>query len=272
MDLNFERTGGGEPVLLVHGLGGYLGQWRPVAELLAADREVIAVDMPGFGRSPMPSDPALLSAPRLAATLGEFCRELGVSRPRVAGNSLGAWVGLEMARAGEASSVVGISAAGLWRQPPGPRRYDVYRAGRALRPLVAALLRSQRGRSWMLRRFVARPERVSPGEARELTYSYLNAPGYPAANEYMRGHALEAPEEIAVPVTLAWGTEDRLVGRPSRSRRPPGARYVEMQGWGHTPSWDDPRGVAALIAGGEFFSSLFPGPEAAREVSVRRES
>jgi pimeloyl-ACP methyl ester carboxylesterase len=241
-------------VLLIHGLGGHLGQWRPVVELLAADRDVIAVDMPGFGRSPMPDDPALLGAPQLAASLAEFCREQGVSRPRVAGNSLGAWVGLELARAGEASSVVGISAAGLWRQPPGPRRYDVYRTGQALRPLVSTLLRSERGRAWMLRRFVARPERVPAGEARELIYSYLNAPGDPAANEYMRGHALEAPEEITVPVTLAWGTEDRLVGRPSRSRRPPGASYVEVPGWGHTPSWDDPRGVAALIAGGEIFS------------------
>jgi pimeloyl-ACP methyl ester carboxylesterase len=272
MNLNFERAGGGDPVLLIHGLGGHLGQWRPVAELLAADHEVLAVDLPGFGRSPMPGDPALLSAPRLAATLAEFCREQGVARPRVAGNSLGAWVGLEMARAGEASSVVGISAAGLWRQPPGPRRYDTYRAGRALRPLVATLLRSKRGRAWMLRRFVARPDRVALGEARELIYGYLNAPGYPAASEYMRGHALEAPEEISVPVTLAWGEEDRLVGRPSRSRRPPGARYVEMPGWGHTPSWDDPRGVAALIAGQEFFSAQFPGAEAESQVSVRRDS
>jgi pimeloyl-ACP methyl ester carboxylesterase len=272
MGLNYERRGAGEPVLLIHGLGGSLCQWRPVVELLAYEWDLIAVDLPGFGRSSMPDDPAELSAPRLAAAVVEFCRQLGISRPRVAGNSLGAWVGLEMARAGEASSVVGISAAGMWREPPGPRRYDVYRAGRALRPVVTALLRSSRARAWMLRRFVARPERVSAAEARVLTDGYLDSPGYPAASAYMRTHALEAPEEISVPVTLAWGTEDRLVGRPSHSRRPPRTRYLEVPGWGHTPSWDDPPGVAALIAGEESFFSQFPSIEAETMSSVRRES
>jgi pimeloyl-ACP methyl ester carboxylesterase len=272
MSLNFERRGAGEPVLLIHGLGGSLGQWRPVVELLARERDVIALDLPGFGGSSMPDDPAELSTPSLADAVVDFCRQLGISCPRVAGNSLGAWVGLEMARAGEASSVVGISAAGMWREPPGPRRYDVYRAGRALRPLVAALLRSSSTRAWMLRRFVGRPERVPAVEARELIYSYLDAPGYPAANAYMRAHALEAPEEITVPVTLAWGTEDRLVGRPSRARRPPQTRYLEVPGWGHTPSWDDPPGVASLVAGEEIFSSQFAPIEAQTAVSVRRES
>jgi pimeloyl-ACP methyl ester carboxylesterase len=272
MSLNYERRGAGEPVLLIHGLGGSLGQWRPVVELLARDRDVIAVDLPGFGRSPMPGDPAALSAPRLAAAVVEFCRQLGISQPRVAGNSLGAWVGLEMARASEASSVVGISAAGMWREPPGPRRYDVFRAGQALRPVVGVLLKSSSAKAWMLRRFVAHPERVPPAEARELTYGYLDAPGYPAASAYMRAHAFEAPDEITVPVTLAWGTHDRLVGRPSRTRRPPQTRYLEVPGWGHTPSWDDPPGVAALIAGDEIFSSQFPRIEPEIGLSVRHES
>ena len=63
----------------------------------------------------------------------------------------------------------------------------------------------------------------------------------------MRGGAFDGAGEVTVPVTLAWGAEDRIVGRPSRTRRPPGARYVEMPGWGHTPTWDDPEGVARLI-------------------------
>ena len=54
--------------------------------------------------------------------------------------------------------------------------------------------------------------------------------------------AFERKDDVDVPVTLAWGELDQIVGRPSRSRRPPGARYLEMPGWGHTPTWDDPRG------------------------------
>jgi pimeloyl-ACP methyl ester carboxylesterase len=55
---------------------------------------------------------------------------------------------------------------------------------------------------------------------------------------------------VRVPVTLAWGELDRVVGRPSRIRRPPGARYLEMPGWGHIPTWDDPEGVAGLLLDG----------------------
>ena len=94
---------------------------------------------------------------------------------------------------------------------------------------------------------LAHPERVSRAEAGELISSYLDAPLYAAANDAMRAAALEDPELIKVPVTLAWGKLDRIVGRPSRTRWPPGARYVEMDGWGHTPTWDDPEGVAAMI-------------------------
>ena len=57
----------------------------------------------------------------------------------------------------------------------------------------------------------------------------------------------EHPERITVPATIAWGTEDRLVGRPRRERMPPGARYVELEGVGHTPTWDDPPLIAELL-------------------------
>jgi pimeloyl-ACP methyl ester carboxylesterase len=99
----------------------------------------------------------------------------------------------------------------------------------------------------MLASSVSRPERLSREEATEMVESYLGAPLYAAANEQMRLGAFERKGDVDVPVTLAWGEEDRIVGRPSRTRRPEATRYLEMPGWGHTPTWDDPEGVAALI-------------------------
>ena len=55
---------------------------------------------------------------------------LGVERPHLAGNSLGAWVALEIAADGAARSVCAISPAGLWRRPLGPRRFDSRARGR----------------------------------------------------------------------------------------------------------------------------------------------
>jgi pimeloyl-ACP methyl ester carboxylesterase len=247
MEINHIRRGAGPRLLLVHGLGGSVAVWRPVLDSLSGEREVIAVDMPGFGRSPDPGDGFVPSAANLAGAIAEFCAANDFERPHVAGNSLGGWVALEMAKRDMAASVCAISPAGMWRQPIGPRRFENYDVGNRIRPVVGLLLRSERGRRLLLERVIAWPERLTPEEASDVVLGYLNSPGWPAANSAMRNGALEGFEEIDVPVTIAWGELDRTVGRPSRSRRPPGTRYLEMPGWGHTPMWDDPEGVAKLI-------------------------
>jgi pimeloyl-ACP methyl ester carboxylesterase len=246
MSLSFERRGTGEPLLLVHSLGGSKVVWRPVIERLSAERDVIAVDMPGFGRSPAPAG-FVPSAANLARALVAFCAEQGVDRPHVVGNSLGGWVALEMAKLGRAASVCAISPAGLWRHPLGRRRYERQALGRRIRPLVSALLRSRRGRAWLLGWNFARPDAVPAADATEMAQQYLAAPSYPEANRMMREGAFEHGGLVQVPVTIAWGEGDRVVGHPSSSRLPPGVKVAVRPGWGHTPTWDDPEGVAELI-------------------------
>ncbi len=63
----------------------------------------------------------------------------------------------------------------------------------------------------------------------------------------MRATPFERAAEIDVPVTIAWGEEDRLVSPPRPERMPPGARYFTVPGWGHTPTRDDPEGVARVL-------------------------
>lgn len=246
-ELNFVRKGSGPPLLLLHGLGGSIVVWKPVLGLLAAERDVIAVDLPGFGSSPMAGGAAGERPAAMAATLAELCASLGAPRPHVAGNSLGAWVALEMAKAGAAASVAAISPAGMWRQALGPSRHTAHEVGNRLRPLVRALARTPRGRSLILRTTMARPDLMPSEDAVALVSSYLESPGYTAANDAMRAEVFEHEGKLNVPVTIAWGELDRLVRRPSRTRMPPGARLVEMPGWGHTPTWDDPEGVAAFV-------------------------
>lgn len=247
MRLNFERAGSGPSLVLIHGLGGSGRLWGPVVERLAPTRDVIVPDLPGFGGSPPLADGRRATAAALAEPVAELCESLGVVRPDVAGNSLGAWVCLELAKRKQVASVVGISPAGLWRNPLGPRRYETQRIGRRLRPLLTAALATRPGRAALLRTTVAHPERVPAQAAREMVMSYLDSPGYEAANAAMRAEPFEHEGLVDVPVTLAWGERDRLVRPPSRSRTPPGARVITVPGWGHTPTWDDPDGVARLI-------------------------
>jgi pimeloyl-ACP methyl ester carboxylesterase len=247
MSLSHTRTGSGPMLVLIHGLGGSRIIWRPVIPLLEAERDVIAVDLPGFGRTPPVGDGFVPSAAGLASALQSFLDELGVERAHLAGNSLGAWVALEAAARGRAASVAAISPAGLWREPIGPARVNSHRLGNRLGPMVRALLRSERGRDFLLGGTVARPDLVPADDASELVTSWLVAPAYARADAEMRAGAFERAAEVEVPVTIGWGQQDRIVGRPSRTRRPAGARYYEMPAWGHTPTWDDPEGVARFL-------------------------
>jgi pimeloyl-ACP methyl ester carboxylesterase len=55
MRLNHHRGGSGEPIVLIHGIGSQWQVWGPVLPRLETERDVIAVDLPGFGASPPPA-------------------------------------------------------------------------------------------------------------------------------------------------------------------------------------------------------------------------
>ena len=176
-----------------------------------------------------------------------MCRELGLERPHVAGNSLGGWVALEMGKAGATSSLCLISPAGLWRTPLGARNLDSRKWGKRLRPLIMGLTRITPAREAMLRTSIGRPELVPAADGRAMIAAWIDAPGYAAANAEMRRHVAEDLDRITVPTTILWGELDRLVGAPRPERRPPGTHYVQLPGIGHTPNWDDPGLIADLL-------------------------
>jgi pimeloyl-ACP methyl ester carboxylesterase len=243
--------------VLIHGLGATREIWRPQIGMLARERDVIAVDMPGFGASPMLAGPATPWA--LGGAVAALLDELGIDRPHLAGNSLGGWVALEMAKAGRAASTCLISPAGLWRKPLGERRVDARGWAQRLRPLVLGLTYFKPAREAMLRTSLGLPERAPAEVGRALIGAWIDSPGYEAANAEMRRYVCEDLDRITVPTTIVWGELDRLVAPPRPDRRPPGSRYLQFEGLGHTPNWDDPELVAKLLLEA---SSAVP-PEAA---------
>jgi pimeloyl-ACP methyl ester carboxylesterase len=247
--LAFDRSGtpGAPPLVLVHGLGGDRHVWAPVIERVAADRDVLTVDLPGFGASPALSDDH--APPALAAHLAAVLRsELGWERPHLAGNSLGGWVALEMARAGAAASVTAIAPAGFWSRPLGPKPMVMRNLSRALRPLLPLAMRSRAIREFGLQGSVAHPERVPVDAAVAMARAYAGAPGFVAVNRAMRGSQFLDGHEIGVPVTLAWCEHDRLVVPPRRPLL--AAREVVLHDCGHVPMYDDPDAVARVVLDG----------------------
>ncbi|HEY3193172.1 MAG TPA: alpha/beta fold hydrolase [Solirubrobacterales bacterium] len=254
--LNHVRRGRGEPLLLLHSLGGSLVQWSPVMDRLAAEREVIAIDMPGFGGSaPLPEAVAPRAA-NLATAVLDFYDALGIeATPAVAGISLGGWVAIECARQGGAAAVVGLCTAGFWKRSPESSNRVVARArrgGRALGPLLRTMTLTARGRRRTLGRFIFRPERLSPGEAQAIAKAYVTAPAYDEASALMRAGRIEELKGIKVPITLAWAEHDTVVRNyplPS-GILPKRVLQVELPGCGHVPTWDDPDLVARVVLAG----------------------
>ncbi len=232
--------------MLIHPLGAELVVWEPVLERVARERDVIALDLPGFGASAPLQNGALPTPQVLAGSVAAFLDELGLGRVHVAGNSLGGWVALELAKSGRALSVAGLCTAGFWKRPLGPRPgADMRRLGRALMPVMPTLLRSERGRRLVLRGSIAKPDRVPPAAAERLVRAYVTSPGFERANEAMRSAVFSGFEQIRAPVTLAWGEHDRLVARPRTTV--PGWRMVTLHGCGHIPTWDNPSQVARVL-------------------------
>ena len=218
-NLNYERAGSGETILLLHGIGGELGVWDPVWTALIRTCDIIAVDLPGFGRSPALPAGVAPSPQVIAGVIAAFLARLGIDRAHVVGNSLGGWIALELAKGHGARSVTALSPAGLWGAPllarGAPARGGAHRVVHGLRPALPVLLRSRRVRRLALGHVVADPDLVPYRPALRMVRSYARGGAYDATNTAMRQTFFADPQQIAVPVTLAFGERDRLV-RPAR--------------------------------------------------------
>jgi len=247
--LAYDRRGSGPPLVLLHPLGADRHVWAPVLDRVAAERDVIALDLPGFGQSPVWDGDGPPTPRALAGAVAELLDGLGLDEPvHVAGNSLGGWVALELALAGRAQSVTAIAPAGLWPEPLAPRRGLAQLVAKALLPVLPLLVRSPGGRRIALAGSIADPDSMPPAAALRLVRAYALAPGFEAVNAAMRAGRFTQLDEIRVPLTLGWPEHDRLVGRPRRL--PPSARSVVIPGAGHLPMWDAPELVAALLLEG----------------------
>lgn len=250
------RKGSGEPLLLVHGLGSHYQVWQPVLDRLAAEREVIGIDLPGFGDSPPLPDDATPDAHQLTGAVAAFLDEIGWDRPHIVGNSLGGWVALELAKRGRARSVAAIGPAGFANRRE--RAFTVeslrgtHRVAQLTYGIAPRMLATPVARKLALSQTFGRPERMTVDAAVATIRNFADSPGVPGALEALRQGHFSGGEQIDVPVTMIWGDRERLLPRRERQaarsvRAVPGARLVWLRGCGHAPMWDDPPAVAQAV-------------------------
>ncbi len=251
--ISYSRTGSGEPVVLIHGIGHRREAWGQVPQLLSREYDVIAVDLPGHGLSPAPERPAGYAMPSYVQQMEEFFEDLDLGRPHVAGNSLGGILALELAARGSVRTCAALSPAGFWAKYElallGANLVSLKATAHAPEAVVRAVLANPRLKALSLRSLYAHPENVpfdvAVGDTRNLRASRGFWPCF------ARGLALSYKPTPVVPTTVAWGDKDRLLP-PHQARRAegrlPGVHHVSLPDCGHVPMVDHPDLVARVIA------------------------
>jgi pimeloyl-ACP methyl ester carboxylesterase len=251
--LDHHRGGSGEPLVLIHGIGHTWRGWKPMLPQLERRFDVLAVDLPGHGHSaalPAGTD----STPEALADAVE--REMigaGFDSAHLAGNSLGGWISLELARRGRARTVTAISPAGLQHGREKQWGGAILRGMRWLAanaPAPEALLRNPVTRSLLAGPSCARPWRYDPDLLIEVSELYGSCPGLPATLPFAVNAQPRGLTTLKTPVLILWGKLDVIL-LPRQGRRferlIPGAELRYVSGAGHVPMTDVPDVLADAI-------------------------
>ena len=250
--LDLDRSGCGEPLLLLHGFGSTRKDFDSLVPGLARRFEVLAMDLPGCGRSPR-----LDGRPTVAAITDAVERTLdaeGVGQVHVLGGSLGARVALELARRGRARSVVALAPSGLNVLPERVYQGTGMAVARlvvgAARPLVAPLSRSALGRTALLWPLKARPWSATHDEVIGAREGFGESRGY--WSTLLWALLLDVPRgmgEIRCPVTLVQGTADWIASgqTPRYLALVPTSRFRPLLAAGHAGQSDRPESVQRIV-------------------------
>ncbi|GAB2461152.1 hydrolase [Hymenobacter qilianensis] len=256
MDMHHIRRGTGKALLLLHGIGGSWRSWQTILDGLTAERDVIAVDLPGFGNTPPLNGPVTIAT--LADAVTDFLRAQNLLGIDVVGSSMGARLVLELARrGGVVGTVVSLDPGGFWEGWEIPFFYHSVAIStklvRALQPVMPQLTGSTVGRTLLFAQFSAQPWKIAPQVALDEMRTFAQAPSFDelldnlAHGEKQKG----APQgSIVAPLIIGWGRQDRVCF-PSQAKRAlakfPDARLRWFENCGHFPQWDQPEETIRLI-------------------------
>jgi pimeloyl-ACP methyl ester carboxylesterase len=248
--VNYVEMGEGPPLVLVHGLSGAWQNWLETIPHFARTHRVVALDLPGFGASPMP--PWDISIPAYGRFLRDFCERLGIGRCSLIGNSMGGFIATEVAITDHdrVDDLVLVSAAGItWARARQEPAAMIARVGRAATPFFMRFhmqgIRRRRLRHGYFQGVFFDPDAIRREMLWENVVPALQSPGYYDAMTTLWGYDIRHRlEEIEVPTLIVWGRNDRLVPVPAalsyKKRIGDNAELVIFDHCGHVPQLERP--------------------------------
>jgi pimeloyl-ACP methyl ester carboxylesterase len=225
------------------------------------NHRVIAMDLPGFGHSPMPTEKITVSL--YARILDSLLETLGVSAATLVGNSMGGFVSTELAIAfpQRVERLVLVSAAGISTyRHHGVERVEPYL--RRVAPMIAAYAGFTAARSdWMARRAGLRnlslgfvtchPSRLPAA----LVAEQIRGAGKPGFMQALRANIdypiRERLPEISCPTLIVWGEEDKVIPVSDAyvfEELIPNSRKVIYEDTGHMAMLERPAAFNGLLA------------------------
>ena len=246
--------GAGKQLLLIHGLGSSWRAWQPILDGLAAERSVVAIDLPGHGATPAEHDSGTFAG--LVGSVERYLVANDLVGVDVVGSSLGARIVLELARRGTVGNVVALDPGGFWRGWERPFFSTTIGLSakllRILRSRLTAISRSAPARMALLAQLSAKPAALSPELVRTELTGITDTPTFDA----LVSDLATGPEQIgpaADPtkrIVIGWGKHDRLC-LPRQATRAiaafPSATLHWFEHSGHFPMWDMPNETTAVI-------------------------
>lgn len=217
--VSYVDQGEGPPILLVHGLGGSWRNWLENIPFLSDNHRVVALDLPGFGLSPMPQNE--ISIPAYGDLVLRFADAVGLGPETfLIGHSMGGFISTEAvtSQPDRFSRLSLVSAAGIsFATISGPRKSLTAVIVKGMIPVAASRaernLNRKRLRTASFAGVIAHPSLIGPEILWELgTYAALRSPALFAAAFALGGYDnRESLGGITIPTQIVWGQQDRLV-------------------------------------------------------------
>jgi pimeloyl-ACP methyl ester carboxylesterase len=249
-----------KPLVFVHGLSGSWPNWLEQLPTFAAEHRVITLDLPGFGHSPMPRETISISG--YARMLDRLLDQLGVDAAAVVGNSMGGFIGAELAISfpQRVERLVLVSAAGISTHSPRGSAQAVPVLRRLERILMASAawaasvsdttMRRARLRDAALGVVVRHPSKLPAALAAEQVRG-AGKPGFIQALEAIIDYEIrERLGEIACPTLIVWGERDRLINVHDAdvfAELIPNSRKVVFEDTGHVSMLERPEEFNSLL-------------------------
>jgi pimeloyl-ACP methyl ester carboxylesterase len=239
--LAYQRTGKGQPLLLVHGFPLDHTFWEPILPHLTPHFDIILPDLRGFGNSPTTASGYNLED--LATDLNALLDHLELPAACLAGHSMGGYIALAFARRFK-HRILGLGLLGTQAAPDTPER----RQGRyaTIEQIKAEGLKTVLGMA----------EKLSANPAHSPFFRDIiqrqNPSGVMGALQAIaeRPDALPQFPGFSFPVAIVHGYEDSLVP-VARAREmhaaQPAAILTELPGTGHSPPFEAPAATAAAL-------------------------